>query len=573
MYNYENRRIYIPSLERRSAELRHYIRNYKQLNKDEELAVVFDLGTKAARLLVGPKWKADEKPTPFERFSKWDPDNENIFFVAGHPTEMGGEFDYHNQRIDLNSKSLGETIYFINVFKRELLGFSPKDITVTGTAVFRWPNEQNKKEVIAKIKAETGLTLEIIDEKTEAYLSMVGVMLTYDKVGDNRFPIKKFTAKDIILLFDQGGGSTEVSFVLPTLRRFGGLDSMTHIGTVALKEFFFRKGAMSGPMIDSAKSLRKVSETIINAREFIAEKIQKLRGFDDILPESDFRKHEGYQLHAYGMGSAIQNCFESHFHKKGKTLNGWELTIEDINKTLDAYAKDVVDNELTIDIIVEDAAGDKKKKSQLLYGVPVYEMLLKKFGLNSIRYGYYNLKFGIFIQKYVLGFEDLSTQHFEQIPGMDNGSRVRVFISYTHENKAEVDEIVSKLEENTRIVVRRDERHLKVGDDIRDWEIREIKELTNIDKILVCFSPEYKAKVDDPDGLSGAKLEFKIIQNRLFNKDDGLRETTEKQYTPVIIKGEKGESLPEGLQDTLFIDFTKEKKPYEQLMKELFDEN
>lgn len=75
--------------------------------------------------------------------------------------------------------------------------FKASKIIAVGTAAMR--NAPNGPELAAAIKKKTGITLEIISGKTEAYMSYLGVI--------NTIPIKD------ALIFDLGGGSTELILI------------------------------------------------------------------------------------------------------------------------------------------------------------------------------------------------------------------------------------------------------------------------------------------------------------------------------------------------------------------------
>ena len=39
----------------------------------------------------------------------------------------------------------------------------------------------------------------------------------------------------------------------------------------------------------------------------------------------------------------------------------------------------------------------------------VYKVLLEKFGVNSIAYSYFNLRYGLYIHRFVYGIKDVNT--------------------------------------------------------------------------------------------------------------------------------------------------------------------
>lgn len=102
---------------------------------------------------------------------------------------------------------------------------------------------QNRDEVVARIRAETGVPLTVIDGPREARLSLRGVQ---SQVGDGP-----------LLLVDIGGTTTEVAFVDAA----GRVEAASHdIGVITLTEWSVRRGASDRAMRERAAAvLREVS--------------------------------------------------------------------------------------------------------------------------------------------------------------------------------------------------------------------------------------------------------------------------------------------------------------------------
>ena len=60
---------------------------------------------------------------------------------------------------------------------------------------------------------------------------------------------------------------------------------------------------------------------------------------------------------------------------------------------------------------IENTNLDERIKVELrfLYALPVYKVLLEKFGVNSIAYSYFNLRYGLYIHRFVYGIKDVNT--------------------------------------------------------------------------------------------------------------------------------------------------------------------
>ena len=89
----------------------------------------------------------------------------------------------------------------------------------------------NGPEFVARVEEETGLSLEIIDRETEARLAAIGCGSLADPQAEG------------VLLFDIGGGSTEIVWLAPDRVRKQGARSVTiwtsiELGVVSLAERF-----------------------------------------------------------------------------------------------------------------------------------------------------------------------------------------------------------------------------------------------------------------------------------------------------------------------------------------------
>ena len=95
----------------------------------------------------------------------------------------------------INDLALQRALKALKYFSQEISKWKVKDVNCVATSAFR--NAKNKEEVLAKIKAETGFSIEIISGEKEAEYIYYGVKTALD-VG-----------KDPALIMDIGGGSVE----------------------------------------------------------------------------------------------------------------------------------------------------------------------------------------------------------------------------------------------------------------------------------------------------------------------------------------------------------------------------
>lgn len=366
----------------------------------ENFCVAFDVGTSAIRALVGPI-------LTMEQFDKWNPDELEIFCTETSTTNLGIDviqLDGGAKIIDINkSRALRETIFFINQVSRILPFVKKKNYVFVGTAVFR--EISNIQEVLNHIKDRTGFEINVIDGKTEAYLSLIGIYHTRNKISGNKFQERGISSNDLILLVDQGGGSTEVSYIIPSSPEKMVLRSMP-LGTRDLSKVFQKK------MVEQIQSKdNQIRNTITAVNDYILEHLTNLDGFETVLPTGDSLL-SNYNIYAYGMGTAIKNCFEEHYRAKlnweitGKDFSGWILSVSEIRELYEKTKSEIIAEFPTIDKITKaitdpDVEYDIKMKLRLLYSIPAYGIILPKFGVNSIAYAYFNLRYGLYLHKFI----------------------------------------------------------------------------------------------------------------------------------------------------------------------------
>lgn len=435
--------------------------------RGKPLVAVFDIGTKAARVIVAPK----VVPSKAEEWSS------QSFFNDGQVFNLGTDFSIYRQTINTeDSKALEGTIYFINTYKRLLLKgeVSSSDINVVGTAVFRWM--KNKEEVLAKIEKETGLRVFVLDKKDEALFSSLVIDFT-----QNFGAVKSedHSGKDhVLLLIDQGGGSTEISYFSSKQRSIGNLDSINALGTVALQDNFFTMD--ENQRIDPANNRRKISAQFKRITEFIDDKVNTWPGFTEIIDKEK-------TIHAFGMGTALSKCFSTGNNYR---LHNSYLSIEKMQGILAQYCEslETANQQVrTLYSIVqsEERAGEKNisKKLVLLYGLPVYQKILEKFGLSHLRYAGYGLRYGVYLglYHYKLNLGTLQQDH-NRFKEKEDGGPIeinpiikRIFISYNHKDIDFVEKLKQRLE-SCRLDISIDTESLRFTDVIEDFIKKSIKE-------------------------------------------------------------------------------------------------
>jgi exopolyphosphatase / guanosine-5'-triphosphate,3'-diphosphate pyrophosphatase len=255
---------------------------------------VFDIGTKAVRLLIGDTNNSAAISNQFS-FSNY----KNF----GDLTFLGNAMVDGNIQI----KDIVKTINTIKVFAQKgKQQFKVEKFIAIGTAVFR--NAKNASIIVDIIKEQTGIEIRVISSKEEAEYSMIAAIVSSQNYLEKN---------DTVLLIDQGGGSTEISFAT-----FNGANSIIfessqsfNLGTIELLNRVFNYDATFENVY---KQLLKDAEIEIKSHKSFGPK---------------------NRIKAFGLGNGIVNMTG----KRGsKHQHGIELSSQKIgyiaDKTIQEYS-------------------------------------------------------------------------------------------------------------------------------------------------------------------------------------------------------------------------------------------
>ncbi len=431
------------------------LQDYLDRNDPRDLCAVFDIGTKATKLLVGPK-------TPPTK-ETW---KSSAFFNDGQLFPLGSDFDIWKNRLDIkNSGALEGVCYFVEIYRTLLsgAGMQTKNMHGVGTAVFRWMN--NRDEVVSHIRKHAGFDIHILNADDEAYLSGLSTSYTYTFGTINQDALGE---DDVILLFDQGGGSTEVSYFRPTADSTGKqLDSLHEFGTVSLQKMFFEPPAEiseDGEPPDPSKSRNKISKQFRIVKDYLVKRIADWPGFPELSGNN-------VRIHAYGMGTALSKCL------RGGNIfaqHNRSLTIREMDETLARQCKELEDSSQQVKTLYaalkqEQARGGKALSDRLvmLYGLPVYQQLLLKFGLDRLRFAGFGLRYGAYLAVcFNLKLDNLHPSKADDVSKRQHESEpIRVFLSHSSADS----KLAKRLSEDLKMAgygVFFDEAEIRVGDDI-----------------------------------------------------------------------------------------------------------
>ncbi|OVE81936.1 hypothetical protein BVY04_02105 [bacterium M21] len=351
------------------------LENYLRNSRGEHVAF-FDIGTRAVRLLVGPKH------VPVEEWRR------NSFCNLGQILNLGDDLCPISQTIDLaQSRKMQELYDFMRTLKGILEdhNLADADVSAIGTAVFRWL--ENQPDVLEEIEREAGIRVNVLSAADEAMLTLQAIGHTYPFRHNNAYG--GLSENDAILLLDQGGGSMEVSYLM-TGR---GQEVQTHtfdgLGTIALRQEFFDT--------DDMESETWVADRIAHIQEFIASKINSWEGYSEVSEMN---------LHAYGMGAAITNCVSGSNYSIHNQVVDCQMLLEDAGAAVAQLASMGKQLRHLGETLHERESGEYLELERLLdrvYGPPVYVRVLKKFGLSHLRICGYGLRYGAYVWQNYIG--------------------------------------------------------------------------------------------------------------------------------------------------------------------------
>lgn len=368
------KRFRLENFEENVARLQRFL----QASDPSKLCAIFDVGTKATKLLVGAK-------TPPLR-GQW---RKEAFFNDGQLFSLGADYDLFRNRLDIQGSGALEGVCFFVRYYTDLLiscGVPSSEVHGVGTAVFRWMN--NQKEVLDYVKRQTYLDIQVLEPDDEAFLSCYSISHTHDIGSDDG----EFGEDDVVLLFDQGGGSTEVSYFYPRDFSKGKRESLNEFGTVYLQRQFFAPNIdpRGGP--DPSQNLNRISKQFERVREYLRGRVKDWDGFPDLVGRG--------RVHAYGMGTALSKCLKGNIftqHNRVLTIDAMEAILGRNCSDLDKSKQQV--RTLYAALKAENATGGKEISDRLvlLYGLPIYQHLLQKFGLDHLRFAGFGLRYGAYL--------------------------------------------------------------------------------------------------------------------------------------------------------------------------------
>jgi hypothetical protein len=137
----------------------------------------------------------------------------------------------------------------------------------------------------------------------------------------------------------------------------------------------------------------------------------------------------------------------------------------------------------------------------------------------------------------------------------------KIFISYSWDNESHINWVKKLAEELSEHFSVEYDSGLKFGMNPFNYMKQNI---LSSDYVLIIFSPTYLDKINSYVS-SGAKYEYSIVESDLFRK------IPYSKYKPILKSGTMNESIPELMQNAIYIDFNDESL-YKQNLNEIIEE-
>lgn len=383
-------------------------------NKSGEYVAVFDIGTKGARILIGPKIV----PETIDK---------HCVYSCGTITNLGAAVK--DRTLSVDSKPVQALCVFLKAFREKCETLNIKEIDAVGTAVFRWLT--NRSEVLNYVYKSSGVKLETIASSFEAELTIRGLISILDKDKYREIDIRD---DDVIAIADQGGGSLEVSWMRWRHRH----DSRWPInsarsdklGTTALLNHFLETGGQ-GKRVEPYRNRARISTQTNRVRKLAQDTIRSWM----TLPRTD----DQTRIHLFGVGKAITDV------QSVRPFRGEYKFVETsrMNTIVEACASRYDESRQQILSIYKalkglagagtGALGDRKKLQSdlsLLYGLPIFAETAKTMETDGVWVAGNGLRHGYYLWKY-----DLKQPH-SLVPSDESGPYN--FISYARTDAAQV---------------------------------------------------------------------------------------------------------------------------------------
>ncbi len=336
------------------------IKTILKASSNPKIAVI-ELSTKAVKLLISQESNILDLDFNFKNFLR---ETQLVHAGKGLSSDNIMDIKYFRSRVVPAIKKM------VKICQKE----SVHEIYSVATAAYRSAN--NRDEVTDIIRKECKLNVEIISKEKETELTVKAFLFCK--------PPSVQLNSEIIMLIDQGGGSTEISFLTKDGNEILNSYSL-NLGTTVLHNVFFGESNKSTSFEKALHQVKQVTK-------------ERLRHY--------FQNHapDYTSLDCIGVGTAITFAAG----KKNKLQHGKILTEERIQKREMDVERELLDRFSSIkelkqylDKITLSGGSDTKwidKKFSTRLGLPMYRSLIDYFNISQITVSGTGLWYGVYFE-------------------------------------------------------------------------------------------------------------------------------------------------------------------------------
>lgn len=334
------------------------------LNSRSHNIGVLELSTKAVKLLVG---KDDDRIR-------------NSIFSFGNFTRYGTKTHTGSGLDDMNRMDMQFFEYKVLPTIKDFVGKARQlgvgKLYTVATAAYR--NADNRDEIISFIKRKAGINVCILKKEEEAAATITAFQFTTKNKA-------KLTSSPLVLMIDQGGGSTEVS-LYRNLELKGSYS--INLGTEVLRNYLFRRNGdtfLHTAILDT--------DRVINDR---------LKAFYNSPIGVYLKEHSDESVYCVALGTAITKATGKSKNEQQHDMILTRDRIEDVIR--EKHQKLITVLPTVADSLEKVTPGDSFNNtidSDLTtdLGLRMYIRLLKYFKIDSVTVNGTGLWYGIYFQQ------------------------------------------------------------------------------------------------------------------------------------------------------------------------------
>lgn len=325
---------------------------------------VLELSTKAVKLLVGDVEEITSSTFRFDLFKR--------------DADLTNTGQYLNSENILNVTDFQQNI--MPVIKKKLRVANNLGVDIifsVATAAYR--SAQNYMAILDLIKKECGVNVKILTKKEETLATTFGFSWTK--------PIKNVDKIENLIFIDQGGGSTEISFIKNESLIFS---YTLNLGTYSLSNILFANTNPNTLLVEGLKRNDKYVRDRLNYFFSKEDTKQALAMFS------------GGEVYCVAVGTAITKATG---RKNNASQHGFKLSSSMIEEKIKFLELD-----LCVDFpVVSDLTGEisrNRRHADLLdnklamrLGLPMYKILMDKMRFNDVYVSGTGLWYGVFFQQ------------------------------------------------------------------------------------------------------------------------------------------------------------------------------